>query len=344
MKKIIHLSHNDLDGYGAQLVSSKTGRVIDFLNTNYGAEILEKAELAITAMNEDFKNHMLLITDVNLTMEIADTLDSMSKELGFELLLIDHHATGKAVAEKYNWYNLDITQCATRLTFEYFEEEISDLSMNEFSKIVNAYDLWKENLPEFSKGKVLNELVYEGYKFPKETQSLKNSSILFNLESMNKFLMTLDVYDAEGKLKSIKESFLKDKIPNDILNDRNKIINDKYHYLVFKEFQKFDLPIIKIDNTRLKVFYNLDGGVFQNISSFFNNEKDSYDGCINVLKTGILSLRTKGTEEVYDVSSIAKKYFGGGGHFNASGGFLSTEKKEFSREEVLEILNNTGGL
>lgn len=344
MKKIVSLSHCDLDGYGAQLVISKTRRAVAFFNTNYGAEILEKASLAIEEMNGCYEDHVLLITDVNLTMEQAEYLDNLSKELGFELLLIDHHATGKSVAEKYDWYNLDTNFCATKLVFEHFKEELtSRYSMDVFSSIVNAYDLWKEDLPEFLKGKLLNELVFEGYKFPKETLSLKNASILYNLEEMNKLLTTVNVSDGEGMIKLIREKFLKGKIPNKILLDNMKTVNDKYHYLVFNEFKKFNLPVVMLDGIRCKVFFNIDGGVFQNISSLFNKEQDGFDACINISAGGVIGLRSKGTEDRHNVSALAVKFFNGGGHFNASGGSLILDKKSITKEEAIEMLLQMGG-
>ena len=42
--KIYHLSHTDLDGYGAQLVTKHYFKDILFFNSNYGREIEAKFE------------------------------------------------------------------------------------------------------------------------------------------------------------------------------------------------------------------------------------------------------------------------------------------------------------
>lgn len=339
MKKIVHLSHNDLDGYGAQLVAKKTGRVVAQYNTNYGAEILEKVEIAIAAMNGAYVNHMLLITDVNLTLEIADAIDAKQKEFGFELLLLDHHITGKDVAIKYDWYNLDASKCATRIAYEYFQNEITDENIDMFSQIVNAYDLWQENHELFHKGKLLNEQVFEGYKFPKEVHSLKVDYVLHMLEKVNAQLKNYSVAQTEDCLNKFKRMFLSNRIEYDIISNNNKTMNDKFHYLVFKNFKEMDLPIVSIDGIRFKVFFNIDGGVYQNMSSLFNDNANEFDACINISKSGIVGLRSKGSGEEHNVSRIAKKFFNGGGHFNASGGSIELKTKEIkSINEAIELI------
>lgn len=335
--RIYHLSHTDLDGYGAQIVLANTNlKVVARDNTGYGQEILEKAVALIEKMAEPSKS-MLLITDVNLTLEIATALEELRVEKGFKLLVLDHHITGAQVAEKYDWYILENDKCATKITFNYFKKYNTYLYMELFSDIVDAYDLWKEDNPLFKKGKLLNEVIFGSFKFPKEIKSTQfiffNYVIcqILNLYSRNKNVSHIE----EKHLFNIKRAFVSKQGVD--INDVEMTLTDRYNYLVYKQFTEIPFPIVEIGGLRFKLFYNVDGGVYQNVSSLFNSNKDgTFDGTISVNKQGLISLRSKGD---IDVASIAKKYFNGGGHFNASGGNLPVEAKSFSEEDVLNILN-----
>ena len=66
-----------------------------------------------------------LITDLNLTFEESKQLDQDIENLnlqGFdiELLLLDHHGSGKKSADCFDWYFLDTSRSATKITFDYF--------------------------------------------------------------------------------------------------------------------------------------------------------------------------------------------------------------------------------
>ena len=50
--KIYHLSHTDLDGYGAQFVAAHYLTDVEFFNANYGKEINEKFELILERIDE----------------------------------------------------------------------------------------------------------------------------------------------------------------------------------------------------------------------------------------------------------------------------------------------------
>ena len=67
--KIYHLSHTDLDGYGAQYITNFYFKDVKFLNSNYGRERDDKfAQILaeIDASNDD--KNIILITDLNLTL------------------------------------------------------------------------------------------------------------------------------------------------------------------------------------------------------------------------------------------------------------------------------------
>ena len=69
MTEIHHLSHIDLDGYGAQFVAREFFKNIVFYNANYGREVEVRLRDMLgkikSAKNTSF---LILITDLNLTL------------------------------------------------------------------------------------------------------------------------------------------------------------------------------------------------------------------------------------------------------------------------------------
>lgn len=339
--KIYHLSHNDLDGYGSQFIVEKTGASVVFENTNYGAEITEKMNKLLAAYDSVGGEAMFLITDVNLTAEQAEYIESeVKRRPGLTLQLLDHHITGKPQAEKHDWYFLDEKICATKITYKFFE---SQLSSNEeyFAEIVNAYDLWQENDPLFQKGKLLNFQIFENFKFPTELMDEKRDLIFHLIEScLGEILIGSSIMEIDLKVPYFRMSFLKGKIPENIYEDSSVLLADKFNYFCYLKFKEMSQPVVELSGVRLKVFFDIDGGVFQNVSSFYNKENDgTFDACINISKKGVVGLRSKGNEECKNVAALAKSKFNGGGHFNASGGSLP-EGVVPTKENIIEILKS----
>lgn len=352
--KLYHLSHIDLDGYGSQFLTTNLIKEVVCFNSDYGKGIKEALINILELIDQDIEKNIissLLITDLNLIEEDAFFIDSEMKKRNRNITLLDHHATGKSVSEKYDWYFLDTSICATMLTYNFLKDAMGETFLNKtifkfFAEVVNVYDLWKEEEKVFfNYGKLLSFAIFNtGYAFPKEFKSYKTDFILYSLSVIITSLYNKEtISEIESiKLPLIKLSYLKNKIPEEIFVKDDIILDDKYNYFIYELMRKIEYPIIIIDDKKIKVFYDIDGGVFQNISSIFNSEKNKeFDICINVLKSGKLSLRSKGSEEKNNTSALSKKYFNGGGHFNASGGIIIVEnKKEFSKEEILEYLKS----
>ena len=72
-----HLSHTDLDGYSCQMVSAHYFDSIQFYNSNYGKEINECFnQILATIQTSVSEKHVILITDLNLTMDQAKEFES----------------------------------------------------------------------------------------------------------------------------------------------------------------------------------------------------------------------------------------------------------------------------
>lgn len=345
-KNVFHLSHNDLDGYGSQVVVNSVLDNVKFFNSGYGPSIKVELEKIFALSDSSEKKSIILITDLNLDMEIAIWLDGeVASRGGVELLLLDHHNNGKNVASEFNWYNLNDKYCATKLTYFYFKSMLRKNSLiKAFASIINNYDLWKEDNTNFYIGKCLNYALFNiGYAFPKELPEEKRNFILYFLPLVTSFLIKgVSVNKMEKELFSIlKLGYIKDTIPEELFFNENILIDDKYNHYTY-ELLKDKLEVINIGGIRFLLFYAFDGNIFQNISHIFNSNRTNFDACISVSESGGISLRSKGKEDIYNVSKIAQTYFNGNGHFNASGGSICNyeKNKKYTYEEVKKILNS----
>ena len=104
--QVFHLSHTDLDGYGCQFIAKEFFPHIKFYNANYGKEVLVRLNsildyiihstqstenlLALkfgkTPKNSSTKQttnekYLLLITDLNLTLNEANYLNERVSEI-----------------------------------------------------------------------------------------------------------------------------------------------------------------------------------------------------------------------------------------------------------------------
>ena len=149
---IYHLSHTDLDGYGAQVITNHYFKNVKFYNSNYGKEIDEKFDQILAQISdknaaqtqsnlggeqngnsqnasenrgegEAAKNDekaLILITDLNLTVEQCEAYEKALVNKNAKILLLDHHQSGAECASKFGWYFLDSSRCANKITNDFF--------------------------------------------------------------------------------------------------------------------------------------------------------------------------------------------------------------------------------
>ena len=124
---VYHLSHIDLDGYGCQYLSTKCFIAIDCYNANYGPEVSARLGEIVTKIEQDKFIHgdsierLILISDLNLTTKEGTWIEKEAIRIGAKLQLLDHHATGASAAERFAWYKLDTTRCATLITYDWLQ-------------------------------------------------------------------------------------------------------------------------------------------------------------------------------------------------------------------------------
>lgn len=330
--KLFHLSHTDLDGYGCQLVTKNIFNNIEFLNANYGDEVSVRIEYILKNLNKDIEN-FILITDLNLTLEESKFLDEEIKKLkddGYKikLQLLDHHASGIESAEQYDWYFLDVTRSAAKITYDYFNK---DKDLNKITKLIdaiNAVDIWLKEDKLFEFGKVLMRLVDEAkeinrYMFPKENTLYKHTVLMYSLDFIEKKNGHIELDDNLYLLK--KKFFEKEK--------RDTLDNLVTKYIV---------KLLKDKKDEMTIFYKGYKGILtfgiQNTSivgNGFLSENPDYDFFMNVSNRGTFSLRANNK---IDVSKMAYEIAEGGGHPNASGGKIKSFKEQFIYSELKSFI------
>ncbi len=338
--QFFHLSHTDLDGYGCQMITKSYFENIHFFNSNYGKEISERFNEIIDKMEKiNADKNIILITDLNLTIEQCEIFESALRNASCnaKLLLLDHHKTGLECAMKYPWYFLDDSRCATKITYEFFSSMYKeDEKLKLFSEVVNAVDIWLSESEYFELGKVGLGLVANAKELNRIMFASDNSEYIFSLlENAQKYFNEPNPHIAlDDAVHSIKKDFFKaDK--NDTLSN---LISTYMVKLLQKHKQKMTVKYLSYKGI---LTYNI--GNVSVIGNDFLVQNEDYDFFMDVTSRKTVSFRSNNK---CDVSALAKKIAGGGGHPNASGGALPTFRDSFLYEKVItqiqKILDEKG--
>ncbi len=338
--KIYHLSHIDLDGYGCQMVTNRYFNNIEFLNSNYGKEINERINQIIQAIaSSDVQNNLILITDLNLTMEQAKELEGKVKtnQKDVKLLLLDHHKSGQDCADKFEWYYLDHTRCATKISYDFFSSLMGeDKKLSDLVDVINAVDIWLDDAKEFELGKVCLGLISGAKEINRVMFSKENSNYMFNiLQEIQPYFSKPNPHIAlDEAIHTIKKSFFK----------TNK--DDTLSNLV----SSYNVKMLTKNRDKMQISYGEHIGILTynigNVSVIGNDflkANPDFDFFMDVTSRKTTSLRANGK---LDVSKMAKRVGNGGGHPNASGGLLNSFKDSFVydniRKQVIDILKTKG--
>lgn len=341
---LFHISHTDLDGYGCHLLTKEYFKKGFFYNANYGLEVKLSINKVLQEM-QNFKNEeiLFLISDLNLTYQESKDLDkeiSKLKEQGFniKLQLLDHHASGQKSSEKFDWYFLDITRCATKIVYDYLCAEFKGFDNNTnlwllpLVSCINAVDIWLEDEVEnFEFGKVLmsmvskareiNNVLFADLNREYKIFLLKKGIFFFKLEDGN---IKLD-----NEIHFFKKEFLKLNSNDDTLDN----LSAKYLVKTLDDI-KNDLTVFYKNHKGL-LTYTL-GSISIPANAFLKENKD-YDFFIDLGRKGNASFRADGK---VDVSIMAEKLAKGGGHKNASGAKFEDFKETIDYIEVKNFVQS----
>lgn len=199
MEKILHITHNDLDGAGCGIIVKKIYRDAEVKHLDY-----KEVDNFIIENYRDYNR--VIITDVTPS---KDTIELLSNEV--TLLVIDHHKTSTHLLNK-DYAIIDINKCATLLTYEWALTIDKKIEIYEqFVKLVNDYDLWKN---EFAESRDLN-ILFTTLGLEKFTERfLNNGSIEF--DKCEKVLIDVE---KESLNISFEEALINHRIYNDRWNN-----------------------------------------------------------------------------------------------------------------------------
>lgn len=328
--RVYHLSHTDLDGYSAQLVTKHYFKDIEFFNSNYGKEIDAKFDQIISCIEEslykdDSKKSLILVTDLNLSLSQCDRFEKKAGELNAKILLLDHHQSGLECAKKYPWYLLDSSRCATLITYEFFSAILGkDDSLSEFVKMVNSVDIWLKDDGYFEFGKVCLGLVAGA----KEINSVMftNSSreyVFYLLEKAMEFMGGDNAHiELDAATHALKKGFFIKDNDDTLSNLISKYVVEK----LSQDRAKFEITYL---DKKGVLTYNI--GNTSIIGNDFLVANPEIDFFLDVTSRKTMSFRANGNA---DVSQISKHLVGGGGHINASGGFYAGFKDGYIYEDI----------
>ncbi len=345
--QVYHLSHIDLDGYACQLVSKQFFKNIQCYNANYGREVSARIYEILNAIAQSKESEFLiLISDLNLNLNEAQYLQDKIQEhrlqnKNIQIQLLDHHISGKEVAESFHWYFLDTNRCATKIVYEFLKKHYAILEpknttwLEPLVEMVNSVDIWDMQGYGFELGKVCMRMINQSselnrFMFDDENRDYK----LKLLEEVKNYLFLENAsvaYDNDlFKLKKIALGGDPDTETMDNIssNAQTRLLSLKKH----------DCSVYYQNK---KGFLSYSMGGISVLANLFLTQNPDFDFYMDVNAKGNVSLRANGNCDVCELSQIC---FNGGGHRNASGGKIDGFRESFNyrdiKEQIEEIFNN----
>ena len=336
---IYHLSHIDLDGYGCQYLTQQCFDTIDCYNANYGPEVPARLGEIVKKIEQDKFLHgdeieaLILITDLNLTTKEGTWIEKEAVRIGAKLQLLDHHATGKTAAERFAWYKLDTTRCATLITYDWLQQHYDFDKSNDLATIVkaiNAIDIWVSDDTLFEYGKVMLGMISGAREvnrilFPKQDRAFKLALIEAAKQRADDENAPIQLDD---DLHQIKKAFFRQ-------TENNTKDNLVAYYVT--DLLTTDRQRLTIDYKGYKGILGYNVGNASIIGNACMVENDDYDFYMDVNFRGHFSLRSNNK---LDVSAMAAHIGNGGGHPNASGGKVDGYKDSFVYADVRKFVQD----
>jgi hypothetical protein len=322
---------------------SYTPHNIKSYNANYGAEVKSRLEEILEAIKSHSEPATILISDLNLTMDESKWLDrevTLLNEKGrkISIQLLDHHGSGEESANKFEWYYLDTSRCATKITYDFAKEnyELQETEwMQKYVDIVNAVDLWKQEEKEnFEFGKVCMRLISETRELNRVT--FGDDDRFYKLSLLKEAVKFISKEKAnialDNSIHMMKKEFFK-------ISEDDTLDNLSTEYIVNLLGQKTDIMTIYYKGYRGFLSYSV--GNTSIVGNGFLTKFDNYDFIVDVSTRGTMSFRANNK---VSVSQIAKEWVDGGGHPNASGGRIIGFKEQYRydkvKEQIQKIIND----
>lgn len=357
----------------SQLAQGDISSTLSLLESKFRAKITDKSSDKRTkdsakstqpndakSTKSNKKEFLILITDLNLTLSEAKWLNDkiasyQANGHSVQALLLDHHISGEECAKIYEWYHLDDTRCASKITYETLPNMFLDsgvildssasldnaknaknakkrenlATLKDFVEMINAVDIWLEDGEYFEFGKVAlgmialsNEL--NRFMFDEPHRAYKFALLDFAFEYLPKGAVEFD--NAVFMLKKLALNGEPQKETMDSICSRKQC--------ELLEGMKDKCTIFYSDK---KGFLSYGMGGISVLANRFLRQNSDYDFYMDINMRGLISLRANGE---CDVSELSKEAFNGGGHKNAAGGKLDNFKESFAYEDIKSQVQN----
>jgi len=303
-KRILHISHEDLDGITSTVIGLFYVAPISFSFITHNSKYYNGDDLDRIILNDI---DVVIFTDFSPTKEFYLEL----KELKKEIFIFDHHVSSyeeiKDVVTENHYY--DVTKCGASLFFEILTkgQRVKKVAY-ELVNLCETYDLYQTESTLWRQAKGLSNLLYETVNWKlnyTSTKAYENfiNSMLYKLESASQFYFTSEEQSLVLKAEQKERKMIEDaKKSLKIRVDKN---NNVYGYFECSSKVSYVANCILKERTNLSYIIGH--------STYLETAKKELNGKI--------SLRSIGD---FDVSQIAVLW-GCGGHKNASGVELSLE-------------------
>lgn len=267
--KILSISHNDLDGVGAQILLGGVFKNIEYINASYYN--IDKHLLSVNSDSYDY----IFVTDISPSMvEVIEPIKNA--------ILIDHHQTALFLNDPKNHRYINTKYSGTYLTNHFLEKMYGEEKMKPFSKLVkliNDYDMW---ILKYKGSRPLNEL-YTLYNAEKFRQRFKTGDLRLTKKE-KQYLKDIEeqfkkVYDEIEiiEFNTINACFFQiDVFVNEI---SHKLLHEEgYDIVFFNTLKGYKISMrSKLDNFNLGTYLkenNLGGGHPKAAGISVKNEED----------------------------------------------------------------------
>jgi oligoribonuclease NrnB/cAMP/cGMP phosphodiesterase (DHH superfamily) len=333
--KVFHISHNDLDGYGASYIFSKVSGYKNLKQYNVDYPDFEKTLQEVIDVANSLSSAHIVISDIGFSEKVASMLKSLDSNKT-KVSYFDHHVISSEsvslVEELISMGHtivLDYSKCATKIVYDYYDGKDN----HAFVDCLDVYDRWIR----------LRQTVIDAMSF--FSDCVYNSPLIFP-ESKRNFLFKLfSAKEAAGTFDSIISKSLAIDTGRGSLRDldamQRLMLDNEQKYITFCSKHalniKRPLPILQsmylselpeferllhenahytASGAKVALVVNIPSKNFQYLSAEYLNQKPQEFDVIVRLNTNNGNMSFRSAKE--RARDLAIK-FGGGGHLNAGG-------------------------
>lgn len=349
--KILLITHDDLDGSGPVMVLHMFfNDCIDVIHTNNSD--MDSTIRNTVISEESEKYDAIFITDISCTLETAEEI--FSSNIKDKVFLLDHHGTATEL-NKYPFAIVAIDNPEDSFSHKYYEDKTTT---GKCSATTLIYDF----------------LLYSNSVFNQRIAFSEDIEFTKNNEFFDYFCFSIGIFDTWDWVNVFKKN-THDTLLAQQLNDIfyiygvkmfDKIYIDKVHensYKIINWIDNQEKMLLELENEKMTLYVNnkkinclhkmINGKDYnicyafaeQYLSQMFEKMQETYPEFSSDNPNGInfymivasngISFRSRGDYSI-DVSKIAK-LFGGGGHPQAAGCSLDSEKQKAFIRNLLSV-------